>query len=297
MARLAFLGTPAVAVPALSRLVKAGHEVGLVVSRPDRRRGRGGDLSPSPVKAAAQALGLDVTSRLDDVLGVDAELGVVVAYGRIVPGRVLDVLPMLNVHFSLLPRWRGAAPVERAVLAGDEETGVCLMRLDEGLDTGPVVAARRVRIGENEPVDELGRRLSEVGASLLVEALAGGVEALPEGDPQVGEPTHAAKIEPGELRIDWSKPATELARLVRLGRAWTTFRGRRLRVLRAVGSDAVPSEIGSAPGGTPGSLQGNAVLTGRGSLELLSVQPEGRAAMATGDWLRGAKPRPEELLV
>jgi methionyl-tRNA formyltransferase len=124
----------------LRALVGAGHEVVLVVSQPDKRRGRGGELAPSPVKAAAVALGLAVTERVDDVITAGAELGVVVAYGRLIRPHVLAVLPMINVHFSLLPRWRGAAPVERAILAGDERTGVCVMQLEEGLDTGPVYA-------------------------------------------------------------------------------------------------------------------------------------------------------------
>jgi Formyl transferase len=128
--RLVYLGTPEAAVAPLRALVDAGFEIALVVSRPDRRRGRGGALSPSPVKAAATELGLTVTDVLDDVLGVDADLGVVVAYGRIIPSRILERLPMINLHFSLLPRWRGAAPVERALLAGDIETGVCVMDVD-----------------------------------------------------------------------------------------------------------------------------------------------------------------------
>src|ERR1700688_651507 len=139
VARLVFLGTPPAAAVALEALVRAGHDVALVVSRVDARRGRGAELAPSAAKRAALALGLDVTERLDDVTTVGAEMGVVVAYGRLIPGRILESLPMVNVHFSLLPRWRGAAPVERAVLAGDTETGVCLMRLEETLDTGPVL--------------------------------------------------------------------------------------------------------------------------------------------------------------
>ncbi|MDQ4131986.1 MAG: methionyl-tRNA formyltransferase, partial [Actinomycetota bacterium] len=130
--RLVFLGTPEVAVGPLRALVADGHDVALVVSRPDRKRGRGGALVPSPVKAAALELGLPVTDRVDDVIDVGAELGVLVAYGRLVRPHVLARVPMVNLHFSLLPRWRGAAPVERAILAGDRETGVCLMALDEG---------------------------------------------------------------------------------------------------------------------------------------------------------------------
>ncbi len=142
MSRLAYLGTPQMAVPPLRALVEAGHEVVLCVTRPDRRRGRGGATTPSPVKAAAIDLGVPVSHELLEVATAGVELAVVVAYGRIIPSALLTQIPMLNVHFSLLPRWRGAAPLERAILAGDAETGVCLMKIEEGLDTGPVYARR-----------------------------------------------------------------------------------------------------------------------------------------------------------
>ncbi len=155
MARLVFLGTPDAAVPPLRTLVAAGHDVALVVTRPDKRRGRGGANVPSPVKAAAVELGLTVTDDLGEATGVGAELGVVVAYGRIIPVAVLDQLAMVNLHFSLLPRWRGAAPVERALLEGDAETGVCLMAVEAGLDTGAVYAVEATEIDPEESVDEL----------------------------------------------------------------------------------------------------------------------------------------------
>ncbi len=144
MARLAYLGTPDMAVPPLRALVEAGHDIALCVTRPDSRRGRGKEETPSPVKLAATELGLPVTHTMDDLTTVGVDLAVVVAYGRIIPVRLLEQIPMVNLHFSLLPRWRGAAPVERAILAGDRETGVCLMKVEEGLDTGPVYAVRRV---------------------------------------------------------------------------------------------------------------------------------------------------------
>ena len=161
--RLVYLGTPAMAVPPLEALVAAGHDVALVVTSPDRKRGRGGALSPTPVKAAAQALGLPVSHNIDDVTAMGADLGVVVAFGRLIRPHVLAAVPMVNLHFSLLPRWRGAAPVERAILAGDTETGVCLMRLEEGLDTGPVLDTVRVPIGASTTADELRRDLVRVG--------------------------------------------------------------------------------------------------------------------------------------
>ena len=176
--------------------MEAGFDVALVVSQPDRRRGRGGATSPSPVKAAARELGLPVTERTTDVTGVGADLGVVVAYGRLIKPPVLAVLPFVNLHFSLLPRWRGAAPVERALLAGDTETGVCLMQLEEGLDTGPVFAREVVPIGPEQTADELRDELVSVGSRLLVSQLVAG---LGEPVPQQGEVTSAAKIDPAEL--------------------------------------------------------------------------------------------------
>ncbi|MSZ87756.1 MAG: hypothetical protein F2585_00275, partial [Actinobacteria bacterium] len=148
--RLAFMGTPDVAVPVLRALVSAGFEIALVVTRPDRRRGRGGELSPSPVKAAATELGLPVTDDLEAVLDAGVDLAVVVAYGRIIPMRILEQVPMVNLHFSLLPRWRGAAPVERALLAGDAVTGVCLMEVAEGLDTGAIYSRCETNIEDSD---------------------------------------------------------------------------------------------------------------------------------------------------
>jgi len=301
VARLAFLGSPTAAAVCLDALVRAGHDVVLVVSRADTRRGRGADRSPSPVKRLALHLGVAVTDHLADVTESGAELGVVVAYGRIVPAPVLAVLPMVNVHFSLLPRWRGAAPVERALLAGDEDTGVCLMRLEQGLDTGPVLASQRVPIEPHEHAAALTNRLAVVGARLLVDALVDGVDALAPGDPQQGEPTYAAKIDPDELRLDWSRPAAELERLTRLDRAWTTFRGGRLRVLdararpRLAGEGPGEAAAGSAPA-VPGTMVGTAVVTGAGVLELLDVQPAGKRPMPATAWLQGARPRPGERL-
>lgn len=272
-------------MPPLRALVADGHDVALVVTQPDRRRGRGGALVPSPVKAAALEAGVPVTDRVDDVLEAGVELGVVVAFGRLVKPHVLERLPMVNLHFSLLPRWRGPAPVERALLAGDAETGVCLMALDAGLDTGPVYDCRRVRIGPEETADELRARLVELGTTMLVTHLRQG---LPQPVAQEGEPAYAAKIEPDELRLDWSRPAPELQRVVRLGRAWTTFRGQRLRVLRA-------SVVEAGPG--PGTLEGLVVGTGDGAgLRLDEVHTEGRTPMAAQAWRQGARPEPGERL-
>jgi methionyl-tRNA formyltransferase len=302
MSRLAFLGTPELAVPPLRALHRAGHDIALVVSRADRRRGRGSALLPSPLKAAATELGLPVTERIDDVVGAGVELGVVVAYGRLVPARVLEAVPMVNLHFSLLPRWRGAAPVERAILAGDPVTGVCVMALEEALDTGPVYRRVEVPIGPGEHLGPLRDRLVAVGTEQLVDLLAGGPGAMGDPEPQVGEPTYAEKIALEELALDFTEPAEQLSRVVRLDRAWTTFRGRRLRVLEAqvVEPGPEPGPAGS-PGvgvgeGPPGALRGDLVATGRGVLRLVLVQPEGRGAVAATDWLRGARPAADERL-
>jgi methionyl-tRNA formyltransferase len=294
--RLVFLGTPAMAVPPLEALVRRGFDIALVVTRPDKRRGRGSALQPSPVKAAAAALGLEVTHRVDDALAVGADLGVVVAYGQLVKRHVLAVLPMVNLHFSLLPRWRGAAPVERALLAGDAETGVCLMQLEEGLDTGPVFGCERVPINARTTAAALREDLVRAGTELLVSRLEAG---LGEARPQSGEATYAAKIEPGELAIDWSRPAEELDRLVRLGGAWTTLRGQRLKVLAAevdlTPGDVPPADIASA-GWAPGVVDGDRVRTGHGALVLREVQPEGRGPMAVTAWRNGARITPGERL-
>jgi methionyl-tRNA formyltransferase len=270
---------------ALRAIVDAGHDVGLVITRPDKRRGRHEAPRPSPVKAVALELGLPVATRAEDALSVGAELGVVVAYGRIIKNEVLERLPLVNAHFSLLPRWRGAAPVERSILAGDTVTGVCLMAIDEGLDTGPVYRCEQVDIGPEETAAELRSQLATLGASMLVAALATG---LGEPVPQHGEPTYAQKVEPADLFLDWQRPAVELHRVVRLGRAWTTWRGRRLLVLAARVTDLPDGAL------APGQLHGDVVATGEGGLRLVSVQPEGRSPMVATDWLRGARPRLNE---
>jgi methionyl-tRNA formyltransferase len=290
MARLAYLGTPALAVPPLQALAAAGHDVVLCVTRPDKRRGRGGQTTPSPVKEAAVALGIAVSHDLGDLSGSGAELAVVVAYGRIIPAALLDELPMVNLHFSLLPRWRGAAPVERAILAGDRETGVCLMKVEEGLDSGPVYAVRTVPIDDEVTLDQLRSRLVDVASALTVETLADGVAGLPEPSPQRGDPTIATKITKEDLHLDWGATAAQLKRVVRLGRAWTTFRGKRLTVL-----DAVADELPSL-GAQPGQLRGSAVATGDGALVLQRVQPESRSPMSAVEWLRGVRPAAEERL-
>lgn len=263
--KLVYLGTPQMAVPPLEALVEAGHEVALVVTNPDRRRGRGGELSPSPVKAAAERLGLPVSHEVDDVPAVGADLGVVIAYGRLIRPHLLAELDFVNLHFSLLPKWRGAAPVERALLAGDTETGVCVIKLDEGLDTGPVYSRARVPIGPTMTAADLRHELVRVGTKVLLNTLGG---PMPTPVAQIGAPTYAHKIEPGELRIDWGAPAEQIDRLVRLGGAWTTFRGKRVKVHEGHLAD--------------------------GRFEPDVVQPEGKARMAYDAWRNGNRPADDE---
>jgi methionyl-tRNA formyltransferase len=285
VARLAYLGTPQLAVPPLRALVDAGHDVALCVTRADRRRGRGTETTPSPVKAAAEELGIAVSHTMDDLVSADVELAVVVAFGRIIPARLLERLPMVNAHFSLLPRWRGAAPVERAILAGDRETGVCLMKVEEGLDTGPVYTSRVVPITDDVTLHMLREQLVAVACALLVDLLANGVSGLPVPYAQLGEVTIADKITAGDLHLHWSEPARHVARVVRLGRAWTTFRGKRLGILDA----AVDAADSTFDHGAPGTLHDVHVSTGDGSLTLRQVQPESRSPMSAADWLRGIR--------
>ena len=273
--RIVYLGTPELAVPPLRALYEAGYEIPLVVSRADKRRGRGGGLSPSPVKAAALELGLPVTTDVDAALEVRADLAVVVAFGRIIKPHVLDELAMVNIHFSLLPRWRGAAPVERALLAGDDVTGVCLMALAEELDTGDVYRAEEVPIRDDHTLETLRGELVDVGTRLLVDGLTQG---LGTPTPQTGEVTYAAKIDPDELHIDWGASATQIDRLIRLGNAWTTHNGKRLKIWRARPVDS---------SGAPGSVDGVVVHAGEGALELVEVQPEGKPRRQASDWANG----------
>lgn len=274
-------------VPFLRGLHDAGWPIDLVVSRPDRRRRRNADPEPSPVKAVALELGLPVSDDPADVATCGADLGVVVAFGRIIRPELLAQVPMVNVHFSLLPRWRGAAPVERAILAGDETTGVDVMVVEEGLDTGGVYARAVTEIGGHETASLLADRLVELGVPLLLDTLEAG---LRDPRPQEGEPTYAEKIDPDELRIDWAKPTLEVHRLVRLERAWTTFRGRRLKVLHG---HPLPGDL---PPGVMDTELPVEVGTGQGTFRLDEVQPEGRPPMSAAAWATGARIEPGERL-
>lgn len=277
---LVFLGTPAAAAGILGAIHGAGFTVAHVVTRPDARRGRGTATSPTPVKALALELGMEVSHDLswfEEHRDLDV-LGVVVAYGRIIPAAVLHRCPMINVHFSLLPRWRGAAPVERAILAGDDTTGVCIMDLEETLDTGPVRACSEVAIRPDHTTESLTADLAAEGARLLVGELSRGLSAPVA---QSGTPTYAHKVEPAENRIEWGATSADVHRLIRALRAHTLVDGARLRVLSATIVDA-------AVEGPPGTCGTDAVVaTGDGALRLDVVQPEGKRPMTAIDWMRG----------
>ena len=282
--RLIFMGTPEFAVPALDALHEAGHEITAAYTQPPRPAGRGGRPRPSPVQRRAEALGMPVrtpeslrdTEAQEAFAALGAEVAVVVAYGLILPRTVLGVPERgcLNIHASLLPRWRGAAPIHRAVMAGDAETGVCVMAMEAGLDTGPVLLREATPIGPEETTGDLHDRLTAMGARAIVEAL-GRLDALvPEPQPADGV-TYAAKIDKAEARVDWSRPAVEVDRLIRglssWPGAWTEWQGRRLKLLRSrVGKGALTFACGDGP------------------VEVTEVQPEGRARMSAAAFLRGS---------
>ena len=280
---LVFLGTPEPAAYILTQLIDAGFPIAHVVTRKDARRGRGGQTSGSPVKVVAQTHGIEVSHDLEWIRQ-NAHLnllGIVVAYGRLIPIEVLHVAPMINVHFSLLPRWRGAAPVERAILAGDEVTGVCIMDLEETLDTGPVHACREVPLTRAHTATSLMNELAEVGSDVLIELLTRGLSSV---TPQMGDATYAAKISSSEACIDWNDAAIAIDRKIRALRAFTTIDGVRLRILEAHISHAASTA-------RPGQCGDDAVVaTGEGSLVLIRVQPEGKNPMDAVAWLRGRSP-------
>lgn len=259
---LVFFGTPEAAVVPFEALLAAGFDIPLVVTQPDRRRGRGGTTDPSPVKRAALAHGVEVTTperaraAIEEIHATGAERGVVVAYGQLLPPALLEAFPkgLVNLHYSLLPRWRGAAPVERAILAGDAETGVCVMDVEESLDTGAVYAREVVPIEPDDTAGALHARLRDIGAALLVRTLRD-IDAITPA-PQVGDATYADKLTVDEFRLDLTRPTVELTRLVRAGNprpgAWLDVDGARLKVWRAHldGGRLVPDEV-QPPGRRP----------------------------------------------
>lgn len=285
--RVVLLGTPDLAVTTAETLVSAGVAIDHVVTRIDKRRGRGGAVSPSPLKVWALDHGVPVSHRAADLLELPdpPRLGVVVAYGALIKADVLARVPLVNLHFSLLPRWRGAAPVERCILALDTESGVDLMRIEEGLDTGDVFDERRVPV---DPVRttaaELREELVSLGAAMLVDNLRRG---LGTPRPQSGSATHAAKITSDDLRLRFDEPTMRSMARVRVGGAWCEFRGRRLKVGRA---EMLPEASFGAVGSCRVTSGGVDVSTGDGVLRLIEVQPEGKSSMMAVDWANGSRP-------
>ena len=283
---LVFLGTPDAAASILEALLLEGFSVVHVITRPDARRGRGSAMSPSPVKSVALAHGIECTHDLmwlEENAGQNL-LGIVVAYGRIVPTHLLNRMQMLNIHFSLLPRWRGAAPVERAIMAGDAVTGVDVMEVEPTLDTGAVYARRQVTITDQHTTESLTAKLAQVGAELLVTTLREGL-AVPV--PQSDEATYASKISSEDMRIDWTRSSVDIARQCRAVRAYTVVDEMRLRVLEV----ALVDDTDIDPSLIPGQISLAAFVgTGSGCIRLVRVQPEGKAAMDAAAWLRGRVP-------
>jgi methionyl-tRNA formyltransferase len=287
---IAYLGTPDVAVAPLRALVAAGVRVAVVVTGPDKRRGRGSQTSPSPVKAAAIELGLRVEHDLRAVTESGVDLAVVVAYGRLIPVDVLRVVPMVNVHFSLLPRWRGAAPVERALLAGDSATGVCIMRVVEGLDEGEVYDTVTIPIRPDHTLTSLRNELVAASAAPLVGLVTGGA---PRGRAQSGDVVYARKIRPEELRLQWTEPAERVWATTRLETAWFMHGDKRVRVAQA----RIAGETRADPGAdapVPGTVlqidrNGVVVACGTGAVVLERVRPEGKRDMTAHEWAQGAR--------
>lgn len=296
--KIIFAGTPEFARAALAAIIEAGHEVALALTQPDRPSGRGMKLTPSPVKQEAEKHGIPVyqPASLKDpathapIKAVCADVMVVAAYGLILPQAVLDipVRGCLNIHASLLPRWRGAAPIQRAIEAGDKETGICIMQMEAGLDTGPVLLEKRIAILDSDTGASLHDKLAELGAQAIVEALARLDELNPVPQPEQGV-TYASKLNKEEARLDWTLPAQELARRVRAFNpapgAWTLFDGEPLKIWQA---EAVPGK------GRPGEvLQAGpdalVVACGEEALKLIELQKAGAKRMPSAAFLAGVK--------
>jgi methionyl-tRNA formyltransferase len=290
--RIAFMGTPEFAVPTLDALVAAGHQIVAVYSQPPRRAGRGKALRPSPVQERAEALGIEVRTPLtlrDEAeqaafAALDLDVAVVAAYGLILPQAILEAPKQgcLNVHGSILPRWRGAAPIQRAILAGDETTGITIMGMERGLDTGPMYAVRETAI-DAKTAGELTVVLAAIGAALMVDVLNRLPALAPVPQPEEGV-TYAAKVEKEEARIDFSKPATEVERQIRafnpVPGAFFEYEGERIKIL-----GATVQELSGEPGVVLD--HGLAIACAEGSIVPSIVQRAGRGAMTPAELLRG----------
>jgi methionyl-tRNA formyltransferase len=291
--KVVFMGTPDFSVPVLDALVAAGHDIAAVYCQPPRPAGRGKKETPTPVHQRAEELGLPVRHPVSlktpeaqaDFAALDADVAVVVAYGLILPQAVLDAPRhgCLNIHASLLPRWRGAAPIHRAIMAGDAETGICIMQMEAGLDTGPVLLREATLIGPEETTGQLHDRLSAMGARLIVDALARLDDLVPAVQPEAGV-TYAAKIDKAEAAVDWTRPAPEVDRLIRglspFPGAWIEHDGQRIKLLA--------SRLATGQG-APGTVLDDAltVACGRDAVQLLRLQRAGRGAQDAAEFLRG----------
>jgi len=302
--RLVFMGTPEFALPTLTEIAGRGHEIAAVYTRAAKPAGRGMELQPTPIDREARRLGLNVltpaTLRSAEAQAAfrahGADAAVVVAYGLILPRPILEAAPLgcFNLHASLLPRWRGAAPINRAIMAGDAETGVMVMKMDEGLDTGPVAMAERVPIALEMTAGELHDRLARLGADLMVRALGalerGSLALTPQPDAGV---TYAAKIDKSETRIDWAKPWRQVHDHCRglspFPAAWCEILGTRTRVLRTTRGDGA---------GQPGTVLDDAltVACGDGAVRILELQRAGRQPMRAEEFLRGTPVVPGQRL-
>jgi methionyl-tRNA formyltransferase len=293
--RLAFMGTPDFAVPSLAELIASGHDIVAVYSQPPRPKGRGQKLTPSPVHAFAESMGLPVftpesmkaAEAIEIFRSLELDAACVVAYGQILKAEVLEApaLGCFNLHGSLLPRWRGAAPIQRAIMAGDSQTGVQIMRMSEGLDEGAILLSEIMDIRADDTAASLSERMSHVGAALWSRALAAIERGGATETPQAGEPTYARKITPAEARIDWSRTAVEVDAHIRglspFPGAWFEGPdGARIKALMSAVAD------GNGPAGQTLN-DGLTVACGEGAVRLIRVQREGKAAQGSEELLRG----------
>lgn len=296
--RLAFMGTPDFAVPSLAELIASGHEVVAVYSQPPRPKGRGQKLTPSSVHAFAETMGLPVFTpesmkspeAIETFRSLDVDAACVVAYGQILKTEVLEAphLGCFNLHGSLLPRWRGAAPIQRAIMAGDKQTGVQIMRMSEGLDEGAILLSEIMDIRPDDTAATLSERMSHTGASLWPRALAAIERGGAEGTQQAGEPTYARKITPAEARIDWGRPAAEIDAHIR---GLSPFPGAWFEVASAEGPVRVKALMSRVTDGSgaPGQVLDGAlrIACGDGAVQLVRVQRAGKAAQTPDEMLRG----------
>ena len=295
-----FFGTPEFAIPPLMSLIEEGEDVVLVVTQPDRVKGRGHRLTPPPVKVIAEERGLEViqpeTLKDGTLIGrlnsLKPEFIIVVAYGKILPKSILSIPASgcINLHASLLPKYRGAAPIQWAIIKGEEKTGVTTMLMDEGLDTGPVFLKKELRISEDDDAETLSRRLSEMGASLLIETIKGIRAGILKPVSQEGEPSYAPPLRKEDGAIDWHKSAKEIFNLIRGTHPWPGaycfMAGERLKVLKAKPLDNLKGRPGIIERVTKEELL---IGTGDGLLSLLEVQPSGRSPMSIRAFLQGRR--------